>query len=403
MRDPPGLPAAAYSIIFNMGSLDNITLSRRNIQRVYGNSFSDGNYVTLVWRDKESFQAIFDSIRNAKELICLQFYIFRNDETGTELAEILMQKAAEGVGIYILYDHFGSLTTPLKFWRRLRESGIRINASRPFRWKSPFHYVHRDHRKLIIIDGIKAFTGGINIANEYRGYHLFHKKKGWRDTGIFLEGPVAETLLNTFKATWEIRKGEPINFEKDVPKKETGVPVLPIFASSAKGRRRMRKLLYYSINLSKRSICMTTAYFTPSRRMLQILENAVARGVDVKLLLPGKSDITAAHYAGRAFFSKLLKVGVDIYSYNGEILHAKTAVFDEKWSIIGSANLDFQSLRRNDEGNVGIIDENFGSQMAAMFREDMKSSERITREIWGKRPFCEKVKEHFFALFRRRL
>lgn len=399
----PKLQAAAYSIIMSMGSPDNISLSRRNIQRVYGTSFSDGNFVTLVWRDKESFQAIFDSIKNAKELICLQFYIFRNDETGNELAEILLQKAAEGVRIYILYDHFGSFTTPLRFWRRLRDAGIRINSSRPFRWKYPFRYIHRDHRKLIIIDGTRAFTGGINIANEYRGYHLFHKKKGWRDTGIFLEGPVAKTLMETFKAAWEIRKGEPILFDREVPRKETGVPVLPIFASSAKGRRRMRKLLYYSINLSKRSIYLTTAYFTPSRRMLQILENAVSRGVDVKLLLPGRSDISAARYAGRAFFTKLLKVGVDIYTYNGEILHAKTAVFDEEWSIIGSANLDFQSLRRNDEGNVGIINKKFGSQMAAMFREDMNNSERITREIWKKRPFCEKVKEHFFALFRRRL
>jgi cardiolipin synthase len=137
--------------------------------------------------------------------------------------------------------------------------------------------------------------------------------------------------------------------------------------------------------------------------MLQILEDAVSRGVDVKLLLPGKSDIISAHYAGRAFFSRLLKVGIDIYTYNGEILHAKTSVFDEKWSIIGSANLDFQSLRRNDEGNVGIIDERFGRQMAEIFLEDMEKSERMTLENWGTRPLCDKVKERFFAMFRRRL
>ena len=165
----------------------------------------------------------------------------------------------------------------------------------------------------------------------------------------------------------------------------------------------MRKLFYHSINCSAKSIWLTTAYFAPSRRMLQILEDAVSRGVDVKLLLPGKTDITAAHYAARAFFTRLLKVGVDIYTYNGEILHAKTAVFDEMWSIIGSANLDFQSLRRNDEGNVGIIDERFGRQMAAIFREDIQQSERITIERWHKRPCCEKIKEHFFAMFRRRL
>ena len=137
--------------------------------------------------------------------------------------------------------------------------------------------------------------------------------------------------------------------------------------------------------------------------MLQILENAVSRGIDVKLLLPGKSDIIAAHYAGRAFFTKLLKRGVEIYNYKGEILHAKTAVFDEIWSIIGSANLDFQSLRRNDEGNVGMLDITFGRQMIEIFNEDLKQSEKITLDTWLRRPFLEKVKERFFALFRRRL
>jgi cardiolipin synthase len=383
--------------------ITNTHFSRRNIEKIYGTPFTDGNNVTLLWKDKELFHNIFDSIKKAKELICLEFYIFRNDETGNELAEILKQKASEGVKVFILYDHFGSFGTSMKFWKDLKQSGIQIRASRPFKWTAPFHYVHRDHKKFIIIDGNKAFTGGLNIANEYRGYHRFKKKIGWRDTGIFLEGPIAKTLLDTFKKSWEIWKGTPIHFNKNVEPITDGLPVLPIFASSAKGRRKMRKLLYYSINQSQKSICLTTAYFTPSKRMLKVLEDAVLRGVNVKLLLPGKSDISAAYYAGRAFFTKLLKAGVEIYNYQGEILHAKTFVFDEMWSIIGSANLDFQSLRRNDEGNVGIIDTNFGNQMIEIFNEDLKQSEKIILEKWLKRPFLEKVEEKFFALFRRRL
>jgi cardiolipin synthase len=383
--------------------ITNIHFSRRNIEKIYGTPFTDGNNVTLLWKDKELFHNIFNRIKEAKELICLEFYIFRNDETGNELAEILKQKASEGVKVFILYDHFGSFVTSIKFWKDLKQSGIQIRASHPFKWTAPFHYVHRDHKKFIIIDGNKAFTGGLNIANEYRGYHRFKKKIGWRDTGIFLEGPIAKTLLDTFKKSWEIWKGTPIHFNKNVEPITDGLPVLPIFASSAKGRRKMRKLIYDSISQSQKSIYLTTAYFTPSRRMLQILENAVLRGVDVKLLLPGKSDIPAAYHAGRAFFTKLLKAGVEIYNYQGEILHAKTFVFDEMWSIIGSANLDFQSLRRNDEGNVGIIDTNFGKQMIEIFNEDLKQSEKITLDKWLKRPFIEKVKEKFFALFRRRL
>ncbi len=382
---------------------DNSYFSRKNLQRLYGSHFTDDNKVTLLWKDQESFQVIFDSIKNAKELICLAFYIFRDDETGRELAEILKHKSLEGVKVYILYDHFGSLFTPMKFWRHLRDNGVQIRASRPFKWTSPLHYVHRDHRKLIIIDGETAFTGGLNIANEYRGYSRFRKKRGWRDTGIFLEGPIAKKLLEEFTKSWVIWKGAPIEFQKTIKPIQNGLPVLPIFASSAKGRRQMRKLIYYSINNARKSIYLTTAYFTPSRRMLQILENAVKRGVEVKLLLPGRSDIYAAHYAGRAFFTRLLRAGIKIYNYQGEILHAKTFVFDEMWSIIGSANLDFQSLRRNDEGNVGIIDSQFGSQMVNIFNEDLKNSSEISLMDWLRRPLVNKLKEHFYALFRRRL
>ncbi len=381
----------------------NPSFSRKTIQRVYGTSFVNGNVAILLWKGRESFHIIFDFIKKARELICLEFYIFRNDETGNELAEILKQKVSKGVRVYILYDHFGSFGTSAKFWKDLKQAGIKIRASRPFKWTTPFHYVHRDHKKLIIIDGNKAFTGGLNIANEYRGYHRVKEKKGWRDTGIFLEGPIAKTLFDAFKKSWEIWKGTPIYFNKNVEPIKGGLPVLPIFASSAKGRRKMRKLLYYSINQSQKSIYLTTAYFTPSRRMLQVLENAVLRGVDVKLLLPGKSDVSAAYYAGRAFFTKLLKAGVEIYNYHGEILHAKTFVFDEMWSIIGSANLDFQSLRKNDEGNVGIIDVSFGNKMTEIFDEDLKQSEKITFDKWLKRPFLENLKEKFFAIFRRRL
>jgi cardiolipin synthase A/B len=379
------------------------SFTRNAIQSIYGIPFADGNKVTLLWKSKELFSTIFDFVNNAKELICLEFYIFRNDETGSELAEILKRKASEGVKVHILYDHFGSLFTPMKFWRSLRQAGIQIRATYPFRWTKPFSYVHRDHKKLIIIDGIMAFTGGLNIANEYRGYHRFKKIPGWRDTGIFLEGPIVGRLFDIFRKNWEVWKGGPIPSEAITEPAEAGLPVLPIFASSAKGRRRMRKLLYYSISTSSESIHLTTAYFTPSRRMMRVLEEAVSRGVKVKLLLPGRSDIASAYYAGRAFFTVLLKAGIEIYTYQGEILHAKTSIFDGNWSIIGSANLDFQSLRRNDEGNVGIIDENFGKQMISVFQEDLKQSKKIVFETWKKRSFLDKMKESFYVLFRRRL
>jgi cardiolipin synthase len=384
------------------------SLDRASIEKLAGVPFTDGNRLKLLYKGKDSFDAIFDSVSEAQYLICLQFYIFRNDETGRELAKLLKKKSHEGVRIYVLHDHFGSIGTPLAFWKDLKDNGIAIRASRPFKWLSPFHYAHRDHRKLLIIDGVKAFTGGLNIANEYRGFHL-RMKRGWRDTGIILEGPIVSELFCTFRKAWQTWGGDPIpSLQPEVPSPAAAgrpgtLPVIPIFASSAKGRRKMRKLLYYSIANAKERILFTTAYFTPSRRMLECLEEAVSRGVEVKLLLPGTSDVPAAYYAGRAFFSRLLRAGVRIFAYQGEVLHAKSYVFDGCWSIVGSANLDFQSLRWNDEGNVGILDEGFGDQMTSVFQEDITHAGEIQGREWAQRPFSEKVKERFFVLFRRRL
>jgi cardiolipin synthase len=372
------------------------------IESIYGGSFIGGNRVELLYRGREAFNRIFGAIGQAREIVCLEFYIFRNDETGEELAGLLKRKASEGVKVYLLYDHLGSFGTPRSFWAGLREAGIRVRASHPFIWTSPRRYQHRDHRKLVIVDGRTAFTGGLNIANEYRGLHL-RKKEPWRDTGVIIEGPAAAALMETFVRAWRTWTRKEISHGPVEAAPEGDLRVMPIFAHSSRGRRRMRRLLYYSINHAAESIYLTTAYFTPSWRMVETLEEAVKRGVTVRLLVPGRSDQPAAYYAGRAFFKRLIDAGVEIYEYQGMVLHAKAYVFDRVWSIAGSANLDFQSLRWNDEGNVGILDEGFAARMTAMFDEDLKSSERIIREDWARRPLLERAKERFFSLFRRRL
>ena len=378
------------------------------IETIFKHKFSFATHVQLLWKEKESFRTIFDAVSRAEKFICLQFYIFRNDETGTALSQLLKQKNREGVKVYILYDHFGSLGTPRSFWKDMKKVGIEIRASRPFKWTAPFNYVHRDHRKLIVVDSKRAFTGGLNIANEYSGFHLQRRSRGWRDTGVLVEGPIVNELFDTFKKSWATWGGGRILFkeaDEKTPHKITGnkIPALPIFVYSRKGRKRMRDLLRYSIDHAQNSILLTTAYFIPSRRLVERLQEAVMRGVKVRLLVPGKSDIPAASYAGKAFFSRLLKAGVEIYTYLGEMLHAKTYLFDEYWNIIGSTNLDYQSLMYNDEGNIGILDLFFGSKMAGIFEEDLRNSARIDKESWSKRPAFEKFKEHFFALFRKRL
>jgi cardiolipin synthase len=380
----------------------------KSIERIFQGKFSSATHIQLLWKGKEPFETIFNAIKEAKRFICLQFYIFKEDETGRALSELLKEKSRRGVKVFLLYDHFGSLGTPRSFWKEMSQAGVRIRASHPFKWTAPFHYVHRDHRKLIVIDSKKAFTGGLNIANEYSGLHVRRKSRGWRDTGIMIEGSIVNELLETFKKSWTTWRGKRIEFRQEGEelhaKKEKGrIPALPIFVYSRKGRKRMRNLLRQSIKNAKATISLTTAYFIPSRRMIVLLEDAVRRGVRVRLLVPGKSDVPAASYAGRAFFTRLLKSGIEIYTYRREMLHAKTYVFDQYWSIVGSTNLDYQSLIYNDEGNIGILDVSFASKMIGIFEEDLKESLKIDLEEWHRRPLLEKLKEHFFALFRKRL
>ncbi|MCI0468744.1 MAG: phospholipase D-like domain-containing protein [Nitrospirae bacterium] len=358
----------------------------------------------LLWKGKDTFNVIFDAVRDAKLLICLEFYIFRNDETGVKLAELLKQKSREGVRVCLLYDHFGSLGTPARFWEDMRAAGVSIYTSRPFKWSHPCDYIRRDHKKLIIIDLEKAFTGGLNIADEYSGFHIRLRGRSWRDTGVMLKGPIVASLLEIFKKSWYFSGGDII--ETPIASTEESlenIPIIPIFAASSRQRRSMRRLIYHSLMNAQKSISLTTAYFAPSKRLLETLKEAVLRGVNVRLLVPGKSDVPAVSYAGRAFFSTLLDAGVEVYTYSGDVLHAKTYIFDEYWSIVGSTNLDFQSLRYNDEGNVGILNVDFGREMTTLFDEDIKRSVKINRLDWGRRPLKEKALECFFSLFRRRL
>lgn len=386
-----------------------MALKASAIEKVYGDKFIGGNRVTVFHKGKAAFTDIFDEIAQAKKTVCLIFYIFRDDSTGRDLARLLKKKVREGLNVCVLYDHFGSFMTRRRFWNDLKTAGVAVRASRPFKWHTPSDYIHRDHRKLIVIDGGTAFTGGLNIADEYRGYVLLRRRvKGWRDTAVKIRGPAARKLHGIFNKTWRFWKGKPVDIapvnDTTYDKDETGgLKVMPIFSSSSKGRRKMRRLLHWCIRKSHNTIDLTTAYFTPSRRMLHILSEAVKRGVRVRLLLPLKSDIAAARYAGTAFFSRLLKSGVEIYLYQEAVLHAKAYIFDTIFSIVGSANLDFQSLRKNDEGNVGVYDEGFGSRMTRIFENDIRESRKLDLEEWMKRPFCDKIKEKFFVLFRRRL
>ncbi|MCE5313193.1 MAG: phospholipase D-like domain-containing protein [Nitrospiraceae bacterium] len=388
-------------------------INPNDIEQIVRSKFSEAEIVRLLWKGEDAFSTMHQAVNSAEKSICLEFYIFRNDETGSALADILIRKSLEGIRVRVIYDHFGSIGTPRAFWKKLTDAGIEVRASYPFSWKNPLDYRRRDHRKLILIDNSTAFMGGLNIANEYSGFHLRRKGRSWRDTGLMIQGPVVMMLYDLFMKTWNANKPfadlntaeSPENIPTYVRPFEPGStkPAIPVFASSARGRRRFRKLLRYSLASANKEALLTTAYFTPGRLMKKCLKDAAARGVAVKLLLPMQSDLPAVDYAGRTSYEELLSAGVQIYLYKGDVLHAKSYVFDRQWSIIGSANLDARSLSYNDEGNIGIFDAGFGGKMAKMFEHDTRDSVMLTLEEWSKRGIYAKILERFFHLFRRKL
>lgn len=377
-------------------------VNKSEIEKILGLPFTGDNYVQLLVSGQTIFQKIIDCLSAARDMICIEFYIFKDDHTGQRISEILKEKANQGVKIYLLYDHFGSFLTSTRFWKDLKKSGIHIRVSHPLRWSTPRGYIYRNHKKLLLIDGRTAMLGGFNIADEY--HRFFRKKKMvWRDTGIFLEGPIVSTLMNIFNNSWTTWQGESIPFKANKQPVENGIPVIPVFTNTGRARRKMRRLLLYSIRNARNSIFLTTAYFIPGKKIINALINASKRGVSLKLLLPGESDIKSVLYAGRSYYSKLLKAGIEIYHYHGSVLHSKTAVFDDCWSIIGSTNLDFQSLRRNEESNVGIFDTEFSKQMVKVFQDDMRNSTRIDLDAWLKRPYHQRLLEKMFYVIRKKL
>lgn len=390
MISPPMLPEGG--IAFEESSIEEIT----------GLSFSKNNHVRILESGRSTFRTILQSLTSARDIICIDFYLFRDDDTGHQLARLLKAKAREGVSVYVEYDHFGSLLTARSFWSDLGSAGVKLQASHPFNWTAPLGYFYRNHKKLMIIDGREAFIGGFNIADEYHGY-VKKKRRTWRDAGIHLRGPIAFTLHEMFIRRWRSDKRWPTRLKQAIPDSDGAVSVIPIFARSGRSRRRMRRLFLYGINNARKSIFLTTAYFIPGRRILSALERAGRRGVVIKMLLPGRTDLKSVLYAGRAYYKQLLKAGVEIYNYQGTVLHAKTAVFDEYWSIIGSANLDYRSFRRNEESNVGVLDPCFGREMKEVFLKDLEQATRINPETWDSRPFYQKFLERFFSFLIRRL
>jgi len=290
----------------------------------------------------------------------------------------------------------------------MRDVGIHMVAYNPINAGSLMDtsFNNRDHRKLLMIDGKVAFTGGINISAVYRlklkikrTLHLPADEPdlesvAWRDTQVRIEGPIVSEFERLFMETWRAQDGDPIPDPPPTPSKRKGpLLVQAIDGTPSLDRHTIYKALLLSIALAHHSIHLTTAYFVPTPDLVDALEHAARRGVDVVLLLPSISDSDLALKAGHSYYEDLMESGVKIYERQDAVLHAKTAVIDGMWSMVGSANLDWRSVLFNDECDAVILGTSFGQQMETMFHDDLFQSNPIDPKIWQDRPWTEKFHE----------
>jgi cardiolipin synthase len=366
-----------------------------------------GNKVLLLFDGPATMKEMMAAVQDAKSTINLETYIFDQDPVGIQFADLLIEKRKQGVIVNVLYDAVGAFGTPAPFFERMKAAGITVvafNPVNPAARKGKWEINNRDHRKLLVVDGKVAFTGGINISNTYANSSFFGSRRspskvdgkevGWRDTHVKIEGPAVAALQWSFVNNWVRQEaGELPEANYFPPLAPAGDKIVRVLATDPERGFEIYKSLVLAIQESKKTIHITSAYFVPDQQIVDALCAAARRGVDVKLVLPGVTDHGLVMHAGRAFYDKLLANGVKIFHLQVAVLHAKTAVIDGTWSTIGSANIDRRSFIHNYELNVIVLDPAFGQDMEHAFFEDLRDSKPVTPEEWRHRPWADRIKE----------
>ncbi len=379
------------------------------VESVTESPLTKGNKVTLLANGQAAYAAMFKAIQNAKDHINLETFIIEDDEVGRKFADLLLQKQAEGVQVNLIYDSMGSYSTPAAFFQRLRDAGIQVvefNPVNPFKAHGHWLLAHPDHRKILIIDGKVALTGGINISAVYssrlsgRG-EVEGAPLPWRDTDVQIEGPAVAEFQKLFLDTWQKQQGPELSDRNYFPElKEVGNALVRVVGSTPGQSNRITFIVYVSaITFAEHSVHLTNAYFIPDDQMLDAFTDAAGRGVDVKIIVPSKTDSKLALDAQRYNYAGLLKSGVKIYERRNALLHAKTAVIDGVWSTVGSTNMDLWSFLSDDEVNAVILSHEFAVEMEKMFGGDLAESDQIQWEEWKKRPLADRIIEWFAHLF----
>lgn len=362
------------------------------LERITASPFLPGNRVSLYFGGTDAVEAMLGAIDAAREEVLLEVYIFRDDATGRAFHKALLRAAARGATVRVLADAFGSLETSDSFWGSMRAGGIEVRIFHPLLahfLDQPF----RDHRKILVVDRQIAFTGGMNVGEEYGSWRQRARSRvhTWRDTQVRVEGPTAWDLAVVFGEGWARAGGTPFRLPSLTPVEGPGTKVLSLASRPGRGADEKASVLTAAVAAAKRTVWITNSYFAPKPRAVRVLEAAVDRGVDVRLLLPGTTDAPLVRHAGHGHFGQLLHCGARIFEYQPAMLHAKTLVVDEFVSVVGSTNLDYRSFQFNAEANLVILDTATGTTLARAFENDLSHAAEITLENWNRRPFLHRV------------
>jgi len=383
-----------------------------------------GNKVRLLKNCDEAFGEMIGAVKAAKEYVLLEFYAFSDDAAGRLFSALLKEKIRQGVGVYLIRDAVGSILTDRDFFSGLAAAGAGVAEYRPVvLWKPYWNWIKRDHRKTLCVDGSAAFVGGFNITEADLPLSL--GGRGWKDAQARVEGPAVAEIEKLFWESWFSSRVEgacPGAVPRPAKNYQTGnpttclhtkgvssdtqaggwgnVPVSIVSASGIRNFRSIRRSYRYAVDIAKNYIYITNAYFLPDRLIYRRLIRASCRGVDVRIIVPLKTDHPYVRWASWARYAHLLKNGVRLYEWQGGILHSKTAVIDGLWSSVGSHNLDHRSLHYNLELNINVFDRQFGAEVRRLFIEDLKGSKELTLSEVRARPLLSKATSKLLYLFR---
>ncbi len=363
------------------------------LTRIETSPVLSGNRVTVFTDGTEAFASMLEAIDGTATEVLLEAYILRDDETGQAFRDALGRAAERGAAVRVLTDGFGSSETSEAFWDSLRVRGADARIFHPLLARF-WDFAFRDHRKLLVVDRRIGFTGGMNIGVEYGSSRRSARRaKGhaWRDTQVRVEGPTAWEMAVVFGEGWERSDGPPLDLGPLTAVEAPGARIVTLDTRPGRGTDEMVSTLTAIVAAARKRVWITSAYFAPRASAIERLHAAVRRGVDVRLLLPGISDVTLMRRAGRGYYAALLESGVRVFEYRTAVLHAKSLLADDLVAVVGSANLDYRSLHFNAECNLVMLCPKTNAALAEAFEEDLAHSTEIRLAEWKRRPLLDRL------------